>query len=73
MIKNDTKQPIQFVLLGQMYTYIVVYPKSHKNSFINDLINIGMFVQKNELAVIKNINHFVVNWWMDREYEIELI
>lgn len=73
MVTNDTKQAIQFVLFGHMYTFIIVYPKSHHSSFVNDLINFGMFVQKNELIVSKSISHFVVNWWEDKGYEIELI
>lgn len=70
---NDTTQPIQFVLFGNVYTYIVKYPKSHYGSFINDLILFGMFVQLEKTDVIKNINHYVVNWWEDRGYEIEMI
>ena len=70
---NDTTQPIQFVLFGNMYTYIVKYPKSHYSSFINDLINFGMFVKSNHLAVVKNPNYFVENWWKDHGYEVGMI
>jgi hypothetical protein len=69
---NDSTQPIQFVLFGNVYTYIVKYPKSHYSSFINDLILFGHYLQLEKFDVIKNINHYVLNWWEDRSYEIEI-
>lgn len=72
MPTNDSSQPIQFVMFGNVYTYIVKYPKSHYGSFINDLIRFGTFIQLEQDEVIKNVNHFVLNWWEDYGYEIEI-
>lgn len=69
-VKNDTVQPIQFVICGTMYTYVIKYPKSHYGSFINDLINFGMDTKQHEFFVRKNIHGWVVSWWESRNYEV---
>lgn len=70
---NDMSQPIGFVLFGNHYQFIVKYPKSHYSSFINDLILFGQTIKNEEPEVVKNVQYFVVNYWQDRMYEIELV
>jgi hypothetical protein len=73
MIKNDTTQPIQFVLDGnRVYNCVIKYPKTHHFSFVNDLINFGEFVAKYKSDILKS-KLVIINWWEDRQYEIQLI
>lgn len=72
-IKNDTAQPIQFVICGNVYTYRVTYPKSHYGSFINDLINFGMDTKEHQIFVRKSVHDWVVSWWEYRNYEIKKV
>lgn len=73
MIKNDSNRPIRFCLFDVLYIYIIKYPSTHTDAFTFDLIAFGQYIESNKMEVIKNINHFVVEWWKDRQYEIELI